>query len=112
MSKSDARIEVYTDGECPLCQWMRAKVEPFDRDGRIEWLNFRDPEVLERAAPYTFEQLNEEMHVHDAQGRWTGGYLAWAEVLRPALADKQGRGRRRGDPAARHLARARWPGRD
>lgn len=82
MSKTEARIEVYTDGECPLCKWMRAKVEPFDRDGRIEWLNFRDPEVLKRAAPYTFEQMNEEMHVRDSQGRWTGGYLAWAEVLR------------------------------
>jgi predicted DCC family thiol-disulfide oxidoreductase YuxK len=82
MSKTDERVEVYTDGECPLCKWMRAKVEPFDRHGRIEWLDFRDPEVLKRAAPYTFEQMNEEMHVRDAAGRWTAGYLAWAEVLR------------------------------
>ena len=37
-----ARIEVYTDGECPLCQWMRSKVEPFDREHRIDWMNYRD----------------------------------------------------------------------
>lgn len=82
MSANDARLEVYTDGECPLCKWMRAKVEPFDRHRRLEWLNFRDPEVLERAAPHTFAEMNEEMHVRDATGRWYGGYAAWAEVLR------------------------------
>jgi predicted DCC family thiol-disulfide oxidoreductase YuxK len=82
MSKTDSRIEVYTDGECPLCKWMRARVEPFDRDHRLEWLDFRDPEILERAAPRTFAEMNEEMHVRDAKGRWTGGYAAWAEVLR------------------------------
>jgi predicted DCC family thiol-disulfide oxidoreductase YuxK len=77
-----ARIEVYTDGECPLCKWMRARVEPFDRRHRIEWLNYRDPEVLERAAPHTFQEMNEEMHVRRADGRWAKGYAGWVEVLR------------------------------
>ncbi len=77
-----ARIEVYTDGECPLCKWMRAKVEPFDRAHRIEWLNYRDPEVMRRAAPYTFEELNTEMHARTPDGRWSGGYEAWVEVMR------------------------------
>ena len=63
------RIEVYTDGECPLCQWMRAKVEPFDRQHRIDWMNYRDPEVLSRAAPHTFQELNEEMHARTPDGR-------------------------------------------
>jgi len=81
-SKSTERIEVYTDGECPLCKWMRARVEPFDRDGRIEWLNFRDPEVQKRAAPHTLAELNEEMHVRDAKGVWSSGYAGWIEVLR------------------------------
>lgn len=77
-----AHIEVYTDGECPLCKWMRARVEPFDREHRIEWLNFRDPEILNRAAPYSFEELNEEMHARTLDGRWSAGYHAWLEVLR------------------------------
>jgi predicted DCC family thiol-disulfide oxidoreductase YuxK len=77
-----ARIEVYTDGECPLCQWMRSKVEPFDREQRIDWMNYRDPEVMRRAAPYTFQELNEEMHARTPDGRWSGGFQAWIEVLR------------------------------
>ncbi len=81
-SRKAERIEVYTDGECPLCKWMRAKVEPFDRDGRIEWLNYRDPLILKRAAPHTFAELNEEMHVRNAAGQWSSGYGGWIEVLR------------------------------
>jgi predicted DCC family thiol-disulfide oxidoreductase YuxK len=79
----DGRIQVLTDGECPLCRWSRAQVEPRDRERRIEWLNYRDPEVISRIAPpYTFEELNAEMHVRDAGGRWTGGYPAWLELMR------------------------------
>lgn len=75
-------LEVYTDGECPLCKWMRARVEPFDRQHRIEWLNFRDPEILERARPHTFAELNEEMHTRRPDGRWNSGYAGWVEILR------------------------------
>jgi predicted DCC family thiol-disulfide oxidoreductase YuxK len=77
-----ARIEVFTDGQCPLCQWMRARVEPFDRHQRIAWLDYRDPEVLSRAAPYTFQELNEEMHARTPEGKWSGGYKAWIAVMR------------------------------
>lgn len=77
-----ATIDVYTDGECPLCKWMREKVEPFDRHHRINWLNYREPEVLSRAAPYTFEELDKEMHVRTPDGRWFGGFAAWIEVAR------------------------------
>lgn len=57
-------------------------MEPFDRDGRIEWLDFNDPEVLERAAPRTWTQMAEEMHVRDADGTWSKGYFGWIAVLR------------------------------
>jgi len=79
---SATRIEVYTDGQCPLCQWMRARVEPFDRRGRIEWLDYNLPENQERARPHTLAQLSEEMHVRTPEGRWESGYRAWLEVLR------------------------------
>ena len=79
----DGRIQVLTDGECPLCRWSRAKIEPRDRRQRIEWLNYRDPEIIERInPPYTFAELDREMHVRDAHGRWTGGYEAWLEIMR------------------------------
>lgn len=80
MSQSE-RIEVYTDFDCPLCRWIRGKVEPLDRQGRIEWMNYRDPEVRARA-PYSFEAMNDEMHVRRADGHWSSGFAAWADVLR------------------------------
>ncbi len=83
MSETAAQLEVYTDGLCPLCQWMRARVEPFDRDGRLEWLDLNSPEALSRAAPHTHAQLAEEMYTRrKADGAWSKGFFAWIEVLR------------------------------
>ena len=79
--KRAEHIEVYTDGRCPLCQWTRARVEPRDADGRIEWLDYHDPESLSRAAPHTIEELSDEMHVRLNDGRWRRGYEAWVEVV-------------------------------
>jgi len=80
---SEAGLEVYTDGQCPLCQWMRARVEPFDRNRRLEWLDFHSSDALRRAAPHTREQLSAAMHVRrKTDGTWTEGFYAWLEVLR------------------------------
>ena len=76
------RIEVYTDGQCPLCRWMREKVEPLDLDKRIEWLDYNDPEVRQRAAPHTLEEMSREMHVRRPDGGWTKGFWGWLDVLR------------------------------
>ena len=61
---------------------MRVRVEPLDRDRRIEWLDYNDPEILKRAAPHSREEMAEEMHVRTAYGRWRKGYFAWIEVIR------------------------------
>src|SRR5258708_24020755 len=61
---------------------MRARVDPLDRDRRIEWLDYNDPEILQRAAPHTREEMAEEMHTRTADGRWAKGYFAWIEVIR------------------------------
>jgi len=76
------KLEVYTDGQCNLCRWMRARVEPLDRNGRIEWLDYNDPEILKRAAPHTSAEMTDEMHTRTADGRWAKGYFAWIEVVR------------------------------
>lgn len=80
IAKSE-KIEVYTDGHCNLCRWMRAHVEPLDRDHRIEWLDYNDPEILRRAAPHTVEQMAVEMHVRRADSSWTKGYWGWITVI-------------------------------
>jgi predicted DCC family thiol-disulfide oxidoreductase YuxK len=77
-------IEVYTDAQCPLCLWVRARVEPLDRDGRIKWLDYRDPQSRAgEASRFTFAEMNDAMHVRRmADGQWSKGYDAWIEVLR------------------------------
>jgi predicted DCC family thiol-disulfide oxidoreductase YuxK len=83
LNETTAQLEVYTDGQCPLCQWMRARVEPFDRDRRLEWLDLNSPEALSRAAPYTHAQLAEEMYTRRKRdGAWAKGFFSWIEVLR------------------------------
>jgi predicted DCC family thiol-disulfide oxidoreductase YuxK len=76
------KIEVYTDGHCNLCRWMRARVDPLDRDHRIEWLDYNDPEILKRAAPHSREAMTAEMHVRTPDGRWTKGYWGWIDVVK------------------------------
>lgn len=76
-----ARIEVYTDGQCSLCRWSRAQVEPWDRDGRIEWLDYNHPSNQQRAAPHTLQELAAEMHVRKADGTWSKGFLGWLDVI-------------------------------
>jgi predicted DCC family thiol-disulfide oxidoreductase YuxK len=82
-NETTALLEVYTDGQCPLCQWMRARVEPFDREGRLEWLDLNSPEALRRAAPHTHAELAAEMYARrKTDGAWAKGFFAWIEVLR------------------------------
>ncbi|MDQ3817071.1 MAG: DUF393 domain-containing protein [Acidobacteriota bacterium] len=77
-----AQLEVYMDGQCPLCRWMRERVERRDRWHKIEWLDYRDPAVQSRT-PYTFKELDAEMHARRiADGHWAAGYKAWLEVMR------------------------------
>jgi predicted DCC family thiol-disulfide oxidoreductase YuxK len=62
---------------------MRARIEPFDRDRRLEWLDLNSPEALSRAAPYTHAQLAEEMYARRKwDGVWAKGFFSWIEVLR------------------------------
>ncbi len=76
-----SHIEVYTDGQCPLCRWSRARIEPFDRDARIEWYDFNEVDALRRAAPRTYAEMAEEMHVRRADGTWSKGFAGWLDVL-------------------------------
>ena len=80
--KARNKIEVYTDGQCNLCRWTRARVEPLDRNHCIEWLDYNDADVLRRAAPHTSEEMAAEMHTRAVGGRWAKGYFAWIEVIR------------------------------
>jgi predicted DCC family thiol-disulfide oxidoreductase YuxK len=80
--KQAAQLEVYTDGQCPLCKWMREQVSRRDRFHRIKWLDYRNQQV-QSLTPYSFAQLDAEMHARrTADGHWSAGYQAWLEVLK------------------------------
>ena len=53
-----------------------------DRQRRIEWLDYNDPQILQRAAPRTREEMANEMHTRTTAGSWSKGYFAWIEVIR------------------------------
>jgi len=82
MNESAAkRLVVYTDGSCPFCQWSRQRVERFDRDCRVEFRDYNNPSAA-RETPFSDAELAAEMHVLTPDGRWSGGYFAWLEVLK------------------------------
>ena len=76
-----AKYEVFTDGACPFCQWVRARIEPFDTDSRLHFVDYNDADVAARA-PFTREELDREMHVRAPDGSWSAGYAAWVVLLR------------------------------
>ena len=83
----EAKLDIYMDAGCAFCQWARARIEPWDRHGRLRFVDYNDPQVA-TTAPYTLDDLSEEMHVHLPDGTWTAGFFAWVAILRvlPGLA--------------------------
>jgi predicted DCC family thiol-disulfide oxidoreductase YuxK len=87
MSKQSGKFEVFNDGSCAFCQWIRARVEPYDTRHRIAFVDYNDPAVA-ALAPFSIEQLENEMHVRAPDGAWVAGFAAWVVLLRamPRLA--------------------------
>jgi predicted DCC family thiol-disulfide oxidoreductase YuxK len=86
-TKQSGQCEVFNDGSCPFCQWVRARVEPYDTAHRITFVDYNDPAVAARA-PFSTEELENEMHVRTPEGAWVAGFGAWVMLLRamPRLA--------------------------
>ena len=76
-----AKLKVFTDGACPFCQAVQAKVEPLDTRRRVEFVDYNDPAVAAQA-PFSRERLDQEMHVLTPDGSWRVGFFGWAAVLR------------------------------
>jgi predicted DCC family thiol-disulfide oxidoreductase YuxK len=84
---SEAKLDIYLDGNCAFCQWARARIEPWDTHGRLRFVDYNDP-LIAATAPYTLDELDREMHLRLQDGRWSAGFSAWVEILRvlPGLA--------------------------
>ena len=68
------------DGRCGLCQWTRARIEPFDTDSRLRFLDCNEPEIAAQA-PFSPEELAREMHVRTPDGVWHVGFAGWIAIL-------------------------------
>ncbi len=81
------KYEILLDGSCAFCEWVRARVEPYDTQARVQFLDYNDPEIAART-PFPRNELDDEMHVRTPDGAWLRGYPAWLAVLRvlPRLA--------------------------
>jgi predicted DCC family thiol-disulfide oxidoreductase YuxK len=75
------KLEVLTDGECPFCRWVRARVEPFDTEARLRWLDYNESSVAAEV-PFSPEELSKEMRVRTPEGAWHSGFAAWVVLLR------------------------------
>jgi predicted DCC family thiol-disulfide oxidoreductase YuxK len=76
----EGKLEVFLDGSCPFCRAVQQRVEQFDTDQRLKFVDYNDPAVAARA-PFPRARLGQEMHVHAADGFWHVGYFGWMAVL-------------------------------
>lgn len=76
-----SKYDVFMDGSCSFCQWMQARIEPYDSDARLQFLDYNDPEIASQA-PFPPAALDSEMHVRTPGGKWVRGYQAWLALLR------------------------------
>ncbi len=81
------KYDIFMDGACSFCRWSRARIEPYDTAARLRFLDYNDPAVAGQA-PFSREELGDEMHVRTPDGRWAKGFEAWVVLLRvlPRLA--------------------------
>ena len=79
-------VEIFTDGSCPFCLWVRARVEPYDALGQLKFLDYNNPAIA-AATPFAHQELAREMHVRtrtspEDSGSWSVGFFGWLAILK------------------------------
>jgi predicted DCC family thiol-disulfide oxidoreductase YuxK len=79
--------DIFTDGSCSFCRWSQSKIEPYDLESKLRFLDYNDSAVAAQA-PFTLAELNSQMHVRTPDSVWFKGFAAWVVLLRalPRLA--------------------------
>jgi predicted DCC family thiol-disulfide oxidoreductase YuxK len=76
------RLAVLYDGACKLCRVSADAVRSFDNSGAIDLIDIHDDDKRGQFPGLRIENLMEELHVVDDQGRVRRGARAVNEVLR------------------------------
>ncbi len=74
------QLTVLFDGTCSLCRASVVRIRPFDRGGRIEFLDLHDADLIRRFPNIDLEQAMRSMQAIDKQGRVYTGADAWAQI--------------------------------
>jgi predicted DCC family thiol-disulfide oxidoreductase YuxK len=105
-------LEVWYDGQCPLCRASRDWCATRDPEGRLEFRDVRA--VAETELPVSRADAEASMWVRDADGALAAGFAGWRRILAELprwrwLARVSGAAPLRwlGPPAYRLIARAR-----
>jgi predicted DCC family thiol-disulfide oxidoreductase YuxK len=72
-------LEVWYDGQCPLCRASRDWCATRDPEGRLEFRDFRAAAELE--LPVSRAAAEASMWVRGADGALSGGFAGWRRIL-------------------------------
>jgi predicted DCC family thiol-disulfide oxidoreductase YuxK len=97
-------FDIFMDGSCSFCRWIWSKIEPYDSNSKLKFLDYNDPAVAAQA-PFPRAALDSEMHVRTPDGNWFQGFGAWVVLLR-ALPRLEWLGRISGMPPVRWIGPA------
>lgn len=78
----DYELQVFFDGDCPLCrreiEWLRRR----DRTSRIDFIDIAAPDFSEAEHGKGYDELMQSMHARFPDGRWIDGVESFRHMYR------------------------------
>lgn len=71
------QVQVFYDGDCPLCRREIALLRRLDRKQRVWFTDIADPEFRAEEWGITLPQLMDEIHLRRRDGTWVRGVEAF-----------------------------------
>src|SRR4051812_33030826 len=79
-SRPDWAVEVFFDGDCPLCRREIAWLKKLDRRSRVRFTNIADPQFDPTILGTTQERLMDQIHARLPDGRWIQGVEVFRQL--------------------------------
>ena len=77
---ADYLIEMFYDGDCPLCEREARMLARLDRDGRIRFTDIAAREFDDSGLEVSREEMMARIHARLADGRWIEGVEVFREL--------------------------------
>lgn len=79
--RPNADVVIY-DGQCNFCRGQVARLNRWDRTGRLAFVSLHDPIVTQRYPDLSYEQMMEQMYLIDQNDRRHAGAAAFRYLSR------------------------------